>query len=286
MNIIKLLGKDIKDGEKGKLSSKFADFSYHIKKGHDVCGDSAFVYYDEKKAVVAVFDGVSGVDGAEQASSIAAISILNYLKNISSPNKDDLQEALVNAHANIVYGFTTALVVVIMKDGKFTAGSVGDSALYSYGKGKLQLELAPLRLVGEGMDFFRYMMGRNIVPNALGMPSDMEILFRDGALEKGDILLLATDGIVDNLKILTKENLVTDCSGKKDLLAIIDSETDVDKIVKKITDCIFLRWENKNVPLALGEKITIKTDDVAIVGIQFGHLSKVRRLSKKKGKHL
>ena len=286
MNTIKILGKDVKDKEDGNLKSGFVDFSYFVKKGHDVCGDSAFVYHDEKKAIIAVFDGVSGVDGAEQASSIAAVFILNYLKNMSSPNKDDLQEALVNAHANIVYGFTTALIVVIMKDGKFIAGSVGDSALYSYGKGKLQLELAPLRLVGEGMDFFRYMMGRNIVPNALGMPSDMEILFRDGALEKGDILLLVTDGIVDNLKILTKENLVTDCSGINDLLAIIETETDVDKIVKRITDCIFLRWENKNVPLVLGEKITIKTDDLDIVGIQFGHLSKVRRLSKKKGKHL
>ncbi len=286
MNVVKILGKDVKDKEEGNIKSDIAAISYLVKKGHDVCGDSAFIYSDETKAILAVFDGVSGMEGADQASSIAALSVLNFLKGFESPNKDDLQEALIGAHANIVYGSTTALVAIILKDGSFVAGSVGDSALYSSGKSELKLEISPLRSVGEGSDFFQYMINRNIVPNALGMPTDMEILYRNGKLEKGDSLILMTDGILDNLKIIAKDNIVADCSGIKDLRFIIGDSSDPKDIVKKITSAVFERLENRTVHLEEGEKFTSKSDDIALVVAKFGQMSKVRRLSKKKGKRL
>lgn len=283
MSIIKLLGTEIKKEKKGELSTKFADMAYTVRRMHDVCGDSAFIYEDSNKAILAVLDGVSGEEGAEQASSVAAVAILNHLKRIESPTKEDVQEALITGAANIVYGLTTALVVVLDKKGGFIAGSVGDSVLYSLDKkGILKLEILPMRIVGEGSPVFRFLMFRNMVPSVLGLPADMEIYLKQGTLDPGDMLLLMTDGITDNLKIKIEEKKIKDCSGIDDLKEIIGKESDITKIVKKIRREILRRMEDRVDIKEEEESLIIKPDDLAIIGINLRQKSNVRHSSKQK----
>jgi serine/threonine protein phosphatase PrpC len=278
MTSIKLLGKDIKTEKKGDATCKYADISYIVRRMHDACGDSAVIHIDDKKTILSVLDGVSGEEGAEQASSIAAIAILNNLKDNDDITKDDLQDALVNAHSHIVYGFTTALVVAIKPDGGFVSASIGDSTIYSFDKsGNLDIVMDIMRMVGVGSPVFRFALFRNNVTSVLGLQADLEIYFKDGKLDPGDSLLLVTDGILDNLKIEIEDEKVKSCSGIMDLKEIIGKENDIKKITRKIRNEILKRIEDNVEIKEESESLIIKPDDFAIIGVHYKGKSKAKK---------
>jgi hypothetical protein len=297
MKTVKMLGTEIGDEVRGELREGFADVSWFVRKGHNVCGDSAFVHADDSKIVAAVLDGVNGEPGADQASSVAAVAIVNHLKGIESPGKDDIQEALVNAHGNMVFGLTTVALAVVTRDGRFLCASVGDSLAYSLDmKGEVRLELPGARIVGPGSPVQRYLMYRNVVPAALGMGGDMEIRFKAGELSQGDMLLLTTDGVTDNLTIYVEKGAVRDCTGTKDLGLVIGDAREAQPVVRAIRDEVVRRMGERFDIRDPDRMLVAKTDDVAVVGIKYTgsgiagrevrRLSKVRRASKKKGKRL
>jgi len=270
MKTVKLLGNGIGDEEKGSFSEGFADIAYVVRRGHGTCGDSAFAHVDDKKAVIAVFDGVSGEPGAGEASSIAALAMLNSLKNVDSPTKNDLQESLVNAHSNIVTGSTTAAVIVVEKTGRFICASVGDSTIYSLDKsGRLKLQLQPMRVVGKGSPLDEFIFQRMVVPAALGLDADMPILMREGKLSGGDVLLVMTDAVIDNLKIRVKGGKVADASGEEDLRLIIGGASGAAGIVRLIRDEIVRRMKAKFDIRDKDSALVSKLDDLAIVGLLF-----------------
>jgi len=270
MKTVKLLGNGIGDEEKGSFSEGFVDVAYVVRKGHAVCGDSAFAYVDDRKAVVAVFDGVSGEPGAEEASSIAALAMLNHLKGIDSPTRNDLQESLVNAHANVIVGYTTATIAVVEKGGRFICASVGDSTIYSLGKNnRMKLELEPMRTVGKGTQADEFIFQRMVVPSALGLDADMQILMREGKLGDGDILLVMTDAVMDNLRIKLKAGKVADISGLEDLKLIIGDASGTAAIVNRVRDEIVRRMKARFDIREEGSMLVSKLDDLAIVGLRF-----------------
>jgi serine/threonine protein phosphatase PrpC len=264
-----LLGSDIKTEKKGDISNPFAEIAYAIRKVHSECGDSAFIHADKNRAILAVLDGVSGEPGAEAASSVAAFAILNYLKKRENITSIDLQDALIHGHNNIIMGSTTALIVVIEKDGSFICASVGDCALYSLDKnGEIKLQIEPMRAVGKGSAIFRFMMLRNLVGSVLGTREDLDIYSKKGKLDPGEFLLLMSDGITDNLKIKTKEGNVDDCSGEYDLAKIIGKQADVKKIVGKIKNEVWHRIQDKVEVKEENESLIIKPDDFALIGFK------------------
>jgi hypothetical protein len=270
MKTVKLLGNRIGDEERGSFSEPFADIAYDVRRGHETCGDSAFAYCDDKKAVIAVFDGVSGEPGAAEASSIAALAILNHLKGKDSPTKNDMQESLVNAHANVIVGYTTASVAVVERGGRFICASVGDSTIYSLGKdGGMKLELQPMRTVGKGAPVDEFIFQRMVVPVALGLDADMQILMREGKLDDGDFLLVMTDAIMDNLKIKVKGGKVADTSGVEDLRLIIGDASGAANVVKSIRDETVRRMDARFDIREKDSVLVSKLDDLAIVGLLF-----------------
>ena len=270
MKSVKLLGSAIGGEERGGFQEGFAEVSYVVRKGHEACGDSAFAYVDDRKAIIAVFDGVSGEPGAEQASSVAAVATLNSLKAKDSPTKDDIQEAFVEAHSNITYGFTTAAVAVVERKGRFISGSVGDSTLYSLGrKGRVRLELVPMRIVGNGTPVMDFLMQRAVVPVALGLPSDMQIYMREGRLSDGDSLLLMTDAVLDNLSVNVRKGKVSDCSGVADLTRILRGAAGIKEAVSRIRDEIVRRMDARFDIRDPDAVLVAKQDDMAIVGLRF-----------------
>jgi hypothetical protein len=270
MKTVKLLGNGIGDEERGSFSEPFADIAFDVRRGHETCGDSAFAFCDDKKAVIAVFDGVSGEPGAAEASSIAALAMLNHLKGKDSPTKNDMQESLVNAHANVIVGYTTAAVIVVEKTGRFICASVGDSTIYSYSKsGVVKLELQPMRVVGKGTPLDEFIFQRMVVPVALGLDADMQILIRDGKLEGGDSILVMTDAVMDNLKIKLKGGKVADTSGVEDLKLIIGDASGAAEVVKSIRDEIVRRMDARFDIREKDSALVSKLDDLAIVGLLF-----------------
>jgi serine/threonine protein phosphatase PrpC len=297
MKTVKMLGTEIGSETRGDVREAFAQVSWFIRRGHNVCGDSAFVHMDDSKVVAAVLDGVSGEPGADQASSVAAVALVNHLKNIASPDKNDIQNAFVKAHSNIVFGLTTVALAVIMKDGRFLCGSVGDSMAYSVEtRGTARPELPGARIVGPGSPLLRYLTYRNVVPAALGMQKDMEMCFKRGELSKGESVLLMTDGVTDNLTIYVENGVVKDCTGAKDLGSIIGDAKDAASVVRRIGDEIIRRMDAKFDIRDPGRVLVAKKDDVAVICVRYTgngivgegirQASKIRRASKKKRKDL
>ncbi len=297
MKTLKLLATQIGGEIGGDVKEAFADISYFVRRGHSVCGDSAFVHVDDSKVVAAVLDGVSGEEGADHASSVAAVAIVNYLRGIAAPDKDDIQDAFVKAHINLSFGLTTVVLAVIMKDGRFLCGSVGDSMAYSLDtKGTVRLELPGARVVGPGTPILRFLMYRNVVPAALGMQGGMEILFKQGELRQGDSILLMSDGVTDNLTIYVEDGVVKDCGGAKDLALMVEGAKDTRSVVRRIRDEVVKRMEERYDIRDPDRVLVAKKDDVALIGIRYtgtgivgagvGRPSKIRRASKKKRKGL
>ncbi len=250
----------------GKIG--FCEFALIVKKGHGECGDSAFVYCDKEILVAAVFDGVSGEPGASFASSDAAKAALSFLKTVKTPSEAAMKEALTKAHLAIRLGATTATILHLAKDGSFMLASIGDSPAYSINsRGALALEMPLARTVGDGDSILKFFYFRNLVTSVLGSLGDLNVNIRSGKLKKGEILILASDGLSDNLYMEVRGGFVTDSSGKKDLSAIIGKLRSPSALVKKLLSVLEKRILDGRKEGA-GRVLAPKEDDIAIAAIR------------------
>lgn len=264
-----MLGEAIRKEMSFGCKTKIGECFSFVRKGHDECGDSAFVYMDGKKAILGVFDGVSGEAGAASASSIAATTVLEFLKKHDKADGKIMAKALARASREIKRGYTTASVCFITKDGSTILAAVGDSPVYGITKnGKIALELPLGREVGDNNAIFKFFFFRNLVTSVLG-PSgvDIHIHTREGKIRKGDMLIIASDCLNDNLYIKVHKGYVKDSSGTKDLKKIMGSLKKPESIVKKLAREIKKR-------IAGGKKeikdyvLAPKEDDLALIAFR------------------
>lgn len=263
-------GDQIKNEETCSGNSNFFDFSVIVRKGHAECGDSAFVYHDDKKAILGVFDGVSGEAGAASASSEAAECMLNNLKAADKADEKVLKKVFLHASAGINKGYTTSSLLFAQKNGAFILASVGDSPIYSVNrKGKICLELPLARVVGDKTAIFKFFSFRNMVTSVLGPGiKDLNLNLRRGKLKKGEILILATDGLADNLYVKVHEGFVTDSSGTGDIAYLLGQERDPGKITR-----MFVKETAKRIKtgkIQQSERILVpKEDDITVAVFRF-----------------
>jgi serine/threonine protein phosphatase PrpC len=264
-----ICGSDVKTPIEYSGKSKFCEFSMYVKKGHYECGDSAFIYGDGKKFMAAVLDGVSGEPGAAFASSDAAAAILNHLKDLDSINETELKEAFTKAHLAIRLGSTTVTILILEKNGKFILASIGDSPAYGIDKkGILNLELPLARSVGDKDSVLKFFYFRNVITTSLGGASDINIQIKSGNLEKGEIIILASDCLSDNLYVEVKDGYVTESSGKRDLKALISKKKNLHAIVTTLTKEIEKRVAHGQRVETKDTILVPKEDDLAIIVIR------------------
>lgn len=247
-----------------------------VKKGHDECGDSALVYHDRSKIILAVFDGVSGEPGASRASGDAARSILSSLKGVDDVDEGSILSALQKADTDVRFGFTTALVLSVKREsGEFLISGIGDSPAYSRdSKGVVSLELPLSRVVQDNDSIMRFFSYRNIVSSVIGQGRSSKIgerpggdvLIRSGTLSEGDAIILASDALTDNLYVEVKDGFVTDSSGTRDLQGILGKENDPERIVARLVSEIQKRIEGGRVDKE-GAVLIPKKDDLSIAVI-------------------
>jgi serine/threonine protein phosphatase PrpC len=189
---------------------------------------------DRQHDVYGVFDGVGGYAGGELASQTAANVIHHHAADISSSESLDdtaaqLKEALFNANGNIMRvtreAATTAVIAKIHEvDGALYASiaHVGDSRAYILHDGVLRgltTDHTPSRVTGHTVDAmarqerlaevidinvlsqnsmmaFRH---RNIIGACLGRDYEVKSDVKHFIVESGDILILTSDGVHDNL---------------------------------------------------------------------------------------
>ena len=262
-------GLSVKDSKNFSSDAGFCEISMLVKRGHEECGDSAFLYIDDKKAIIAIFDGVSGESGAAAASSQAAEIILDSLKSLDKADDKSIAAALSSANDGIKFGYTTAAVLFVQKDGSFKIGSIGDSAIFSMRGAVVSLEIPLGRVVKDKDSILKFFHYRNLVTAVLG-PSGMEInaSLKSGKLKKNDILILASDALCDNLYVKTFEGYQTDSSGTDDLRSMIGKLRDPKKIVDKITSEIASRIKIGKIQFP-DRMLVPKEDDLSIVVLKF-----------------
>ena len=264
-----LAGIKITDADECVGSNKFCEFFALVKKGHEECGDSIFVYYDETRLAVGLFDGVSGEEGAASASFEAASAALKYLAKAKKPDESTMKEAMAQANGAIRSGFTTAALALIIKDGSFMVAGVGDSPIYSISANGVDVELPIGRPVGDTHSILKFLALRNLVTSVLGNSGgDINMHVRAGKMKKGETLLLASDGLSDNLYFKVNEGYVSDTAGSTDLAALIGKARNPEAMVKTLAKEVAARLAKGKVE----EKtrwLVPKQDDLALAAIRF-----------------
>jgi len=189
--------------------------------GESINEDSAALFHvDATSGVLVVADGVGGHRGGERASSIAIRAVQKSLEEPATDNSQ-LRSSIINAfeRANraiidLGIGAATTLAVVEIQSQRIRPYHVGDSEILVVGqRGKIKMQIVPHSPVGYAVESglldensAMYHKDRHLVSNLIGS-ADMHI--QVGApqkLSKRDTVLVASDGLADNLHI---EEIVT-----------------------------------------------------------------------------
>ena len=162
-------------------------------------------------------DGMGGHTGGREASRTVGDAVIEYLaEHLSSNSPDPLREALDYANRALgdriaanpgLKGMGTTLIAVLLdeRDGGYQYISVGDSPLYLYNISGLRRinanhafaeDLKKMVAAGEiSREEAQRHPARHAVTSAV-MGIDISLIDRrDGSLNNGDTLLLASDGI-------------------------------------------------------------------------------------------
>jgi serine/threonine protein phosphatase PrpC len=166
-------------------------------------------------AVLVVADGVGGHRSGERASSITVNTVRSSLKEIPE-DKTQLRSSIINAFEkanqavlDLGVGAATTLAIVEIQANQIRPYHVGDSEILVVGqRGKVKLQIVTHSPVGYAVESgmldenaAMYHEDRHLVSNLIGTP-DMHI--QVGApleLSRRDTVLLASDGLADNLHL-------------------------------------------------------------------------------------
>ncbi len=177
--------------------------------------DCAAVIPVGEALVLAVADGVGGSRAGREASALAVTTLRNCLKDLDG-DKDRLRTAIMDAmeKANqavmdLNLGAATTLVVGEISAGQVRSYHVGDSEIISVGqRGRVKLQITAHSPTGFAVeaglmdaDEALHHDERHIISNVIGAP-DMRIeVGTPVRLAVRDTVLLASDGLLDNLTV-------------------------------------------------------------------------------------
>lgn len=174
--------------------------------------------------IAAVSDGVSGENAGELASEMC----LERLKNIDDLNKNSFRDSVMAIHEELVEFSrsnsrsrnmqTTLCGIAVAEDESVIAFNVGDSRLYRYRDGvvrQLSRDQSFVQLLYEEgsitQEELKTHARRNIIFPALGNIKDSPIVDIDvisGGFDYGDVLLICSDGLSDNLSALDIQEIL------------------------------------------------------------------------------
>ncbi len=176
---------------------------------------AAVIPYDERSGVLVVADGLGGERSGELAADLAISSLQSELQEaarqgvlLRSAIMDGIEQANL-AVQELGIGAATTLTVVEIHDGTARPYHVGDSMILAIGgRGKIKLQTISHSPIGFAVEagFLNESEAmrhedRHVVSNVVGT-ADMRIEVGSAVrLAQRDTLLLASDGLFDNLCI-------------------------------------------------------------------------------------
>ncbi len=165
---------------------------------------------DSDQGLFIVADGMGGHNAGEVASDLAVRTVHDFLA-AEDPTEDAIVEALCFANDQVLaaageepsyVGMGTTMVVAWLTGERVLFGSVGDSRIYRWSHRTLtQLTTDDswlTRLMAEEAlspeDAQRHPM-RHVLTKVVGLREDIEPAVGGGPFERGDALLLCSDGL-------------------------------------------------------------------------------------------
>ncbi len=176
---------------------------------------AAVIPVNDSAVVLAVADGVGGTRRGREAAAIT-LRTLTELVGRAAPDGDSLRSVILDAveAANrevlaLGVGAATTLAVAEISAGQVRSYHVGDSEIFSVGqRGRMKLSVTPHSPTGFAME--AGLMNedealrhdeRHMLSNVVGT-EDMRIEVGTAVkLAERDTVLLASDGLVDNLRV-------------------------------------------------------------------------------------
>ncbi len=174
---------------------------------------AAIIPVDDRHLVLIVADGVGGMPAARRASCLALETISSALKNMDMNSRKlrsvimDGMEAANRAVLDLGVGAATTIALAEIGPGYVRTYHVGDSVIWLCGqRGRTKLQTTPHSPVGFAMEAGLLDESEalnhselNLIFNVLGS-ADMRIeIGSELPMAPHDTLLLASDGLVDNL---------------------------------------------------------------------------------------
>ncbi|MCO6046394.1 protein phosphatase 2C domain-containing protein [Aeoliella sp. ICT_H6.2] len=176
---------------------------------------AAVIPWGDNAAVLVVADGLGGQALGEQASALAVRRIRLSLQQ-ADPAFAMLRSAILNgieaANRDVIdlgRGAATTLAVVELSGSTIRPYHVGDSGILAFGgRGKMKLQTTAHSPVGYGVEAglidesdAMHHEDRHVVSNVVGTPDLRIEIGPERKLAARDTLLLASDGLFDNLHL-------------------------------------------------------------------------------------
>jgi serine/threonine protein phosphatase PrpC len=175
---------------------------------------AAIIAYDEQRGVLAIADGLGGHAHGERASQLA----LEFLREAVADMEDEhvLRYAVLNAielaNQELLKagtGLATTFAVVEVDGPRVRPYHVGDSAILLFGqRGKMKMQTISHSPVGYAVeaglldaDEAIHHEDRHLISNIVGSPEMRIEIGPPAHLAPFDTLLLASDGLLDNLHV-------------------------------------------------------------------------------------
>ena len=174
---------------------------------------AALIPFDAESCVLVVADGVGGVRGGEQASRLAVEALWSELTDAArngTPRRTAILDAIEAANEAVVglsVGAATTLSVVEIQGDSARPYHVGDSmVLVVGGLGKIKMQTISHSPVGFAVEAgvldeteAMHHEDRHLVSNVLGTPNMRIDVGSSLRLARRDTVVLASDGLSDNL---------------------------------------------------------------------------------------
>jgi protein phosphatase len=239
-------------------------------------GNEDSLHTDVRNGLFVVADGMGGHAAGEVASEMAVGIIADELRSVK--DIDDTVIAQVNQamkRANLAIfertltevdkqGMGTTASVLLLRDGKYLIGQVGDSRVYLLREGVLHQLTKDHSYVQEQVDAgfltpeqARYHPYSNVITRCVGASADVEPDTYTGPVKQGDTFLVASDGLtgmVDDrrLQVLLKapanaqrvvDALISEANGRGGLdnitaIVVRIASIDGDKLITQETDAV------------------------------------------------
>ncbi len=206
--------------------------------------------------LLVVADGMGGHNAGDFASRYTVETMVDYIENAEEKRPIPLLSAAIHQANDFVIekakadksmeGMGTTVVAATLRDGYLYVANVGDSRLYLIDQEIEQITrdhslVEEMIRAGElQRKDARSHPDRNIITRAIGVRTPVKIDFFDVKLEKGDKILLCSDGLT---------NMVED----EDILRIVKKSSSLEEAAKHLVNEANKNGGKDNISVVLAE---------------------------------